>query len=97
MKSRASILSMTSSAMEAACQIAGGAVALSRELGVTVGAVNHWRTGVRPFPFERCVQIERITAGRVRRWDLRPDDWDRVWPELIGAPGAPKIKRSATA
>lgn len=22
-------------------------------------------------------------------WDLRPDDWHRIWPELIGAEGAP--------
>ena len=26
--------------------------------------------------------IERITAGAVTRRDLRPDDWQRVWPEL---------------
>lgn len=80
---------MTSSAMDTACAIVGGAEALARELEVTVGAVNHWRTGVRPVPYKRCVQIEHVTAGRVRRWDLRPADWHRVWPELIGAPGAP--------
>ena len=22
-------------------------------------------------------------------WDLRPSDWHRIWPELIGSPGAP--------
>ena len=26
--------------------------------------------------------IERITDGAVTRRDLRPDDWQRVWPEL---------------
>lgn len=24
-------------------------------------------------------------------WDLRPDDWHRIWPELIGADGAPPV------
>ncbi len=25
------------------------------------------------------------------RWDLRPNDWHLIWPELIGTDGAPKI------
>lgn len=36
----------------------------------------------------------------VRRWELRPDDWYRIWPELIGAEGAPSVpgvKRSSAA
>ena len=36
-----------------------------------------------------AVGIEAATAGAVRRWDLRPDDWHRIWPELIGTDGAP--------
>ena len=24
-------------------------------------------------------------------WDLRPNDWHRIWPELIGADGAPEV------
>lgn len=35
--------------------------------------------------------IERQSAGVVRRWDLRPDDWHRVWPELVGVEGAPPV------
>lgn len=38
-----------------------------------------------------CVDIERETELVVRRWDLRPKDWHRIWPELIGADGAPPI------
>ena len=30
------------------------------------------------------------SGGTVKRWDLRPDDWHRIWPELIGADGAPE-------
>lgn len=32
---------------------------------------------------ELCVRIEVTTERAVRRWDLRPDDWHRIWPELI--------------
>lgn len=37
-----------------------------------------------------AVELERATAGNVRRWDLRPNDWHRIWPELIG-PKAPPV------
>lgn len=40
-----------------------------------------------------CVSVERHSGQLVRRWDLR-DDWHEIWPELIGALGAPKIKRA---
>jgi DNA-binding transcriptional regulator YdaS (Cro superfamily) len=38
-----------------------------------------------------AVGIEQATTRAVRRWDLRPDDWHRIWPELIGAEGAPAV------
>lgn len=38
-----------------------------------------------------CVLIEQATNAIVRRWDLRPDDWHRIWPELIGSDGAPEV------
>ena len=47
--------------------------------------------GRRPAPPELCVLVERATDREVRRWDLRPDDWHRIWPELIGAEGAPDV------
>ena len=40
---------------------------------------------------ELCVSIELATQGAVRRWDLRPTDWHRIWPELVGVDGAPVI------
>lgn len=52
--------------------------------------------GRRPSP-EYCVAIERATSFRVRRWDLRPDDWHRIWPELIGSKGAPRVPQKARA
>jgi DNA-binding transcriptional regulator YdaS (Cro superfamily) len=44
--------------------------------------------GVRPAPAEKCYALERACDHHVRRWDLRPNDWHRIWPELIGAAGA---------
>jgi len=33
-------------------------------------------------PIARCLAIERATSGAVTRRDLRPDDWQDIWPEL---------------
>ena len=44
---------------------------------------------------ELCVTLEKNSGGAVRRWDLRPDDWHLIWPELIGADGAPEIQVKA--
>lgn len=38
-----------------------------------------------------CSAIEQATERRVCRWDLRPDDWHRIWPELIGLVDAPAL------
>jgi DNA-binding transcriptional regulator YdaS (Cro superfamily) len=32
---------------------------------------------------ELCVLLELATGGAVTRRDLRPDDWHRIWPELV--------------
>lgn len=40
--------------------------------------------------------IERATGFAVRRWDLCPDEWHLIWPELIGTPGAPGIPAIAS-
>jgi len=67
---------------------------LREAVGVKSDAqVRQWQHGYadrQPSP-EYCVAIERATDGAVRRWDLRPDDWHRIWPELIGADGAPSV------
>lgn len=45
--------------------------------------------GVRPCATDLAVSIERESGHAVRRWELRPEDWYRHWPELIGTNGAP--------
>jgi len=43
-----------------------------------------------------CAQIELQTSRAVRRWDLRPQDWHRIWTELVGHPDAPAVPCAAT-
>ena len=54
--------------------------------------------GVRKAHPALAREIEsECAAGAVRRWDLRPDDWHRIWPELIGAEGAPDVPTAQEA
>ena len=39
----------------------------------------------------KCVQVEAALEGELRRWDLRPNDWHEIWPELIDLDGAPTV------
>lgn len=60
----------------------GRQVALAAYVKVRPSVVAAWVSMRRPIPIERCVAIERATAGAVTRQDLRPDDWRDIWPEL---------------
>jgi DNA-binding transcriptional regulator YdaS (Cro superfamily) len=66
-------------------------IELARAIGVPPPLISQWRNGVRPVPVGRCTSIEQATNGAVRRWHLRPSDWWLIWPELIGADGAPAV------
>jgi len=50
-----------------------------------------WTSGVREFPPEHCVTIEIKSNGRITRKELRPSDWQAIWPELIATDGAPAV------
>ena len=67
----------------------GRSLAIAQALGVTPPVVSDWVTGKKGVPLERCVQIERATNGEVRRQDLRPVDWQDIWPELAQAHANP--------
>lgn len=60
----------------------GSQTQLARAIGVQPQLIWQWSTEVRKVPIERCVAIERATNGAVTRQDLRPDDWQDIWPEL---------------
>ena len=71
----------------------GAASALARDLGISrvyLSQLAARQDDRVPSP-ELCVLIERACARRVMRWNLRPDDWHLIWPELIGADGAPAV------
>ena len=68
--------------IDRACEVIGSQKALAVILCVKPATVSQWRNGIRPIPIERCPDIERATEGAVTRRDLRPDDWQRIWPEL---------------
>jgi DNA-binding transcriptional regulator YdaS (Cro superfamily) len=57
---------------------------LASMLNVSGSLVTQWASG-KAVSAERCTEIERATGGAVTRRDLRPDDWHRIWPELVTA------------
>lgn len=68
--------------IQAACDAAGGQAALAKAIHMSPVVVNQWVRGMRPVPVRHCWAIERATSGAVTRRDLRPDDWQDIWPEL---------------
>ena len=77
-------------AIDRAIEAAGGVAALAAAIGVSASAPSMWRSRLNVPPLH-CAAIEAATNGAVTRRDLRPDDWHRIWPELIGTDGAPAI------
>ena len=68
-----------------AVDIVGGAEKMARALGVSMQSVYFWRSGQRGLPIEHGAAIERLTNGQVTRQELWPEDWQRIWPELVCA------------
>ena len=70
-------------ALQRAAQIVGGQAALAEKLGFKDRRnVWPWFNRDRDVPVEHCTAIERITDGAVTRQELRPNDWQAIWPEL---------------
>lgn len=65
--------------------------AFAGRCGTSLGHLRNCSNGYRPCAPELAVSIERESARAVRRWDVRPEDWYRIWPELIGTEGAPAV------
>jgi DNA-binding transcriptional regulator YdaS (Cro superfamily) len=69
----------------------GTAAELARVLQVSPVMVSQWASGPkRPEP-KRCRAIVDFFGGAIALWHLRPDDWHLIWPELVGAQGAPDV------
>ncbi len=65
-----------------AAKIVGGLSKLASMVGVSAPTMYEWKTSARPVPIARCLSIEQATKGEVTRRDLRPNDWQHIWPEL---------------
>lgn len=85
------------SALKLAIKSAGSQAALAALIGVKQQHVWNWLNRGGPVPPEHCAAIQTATKGAVTRWDLRPDDWHRIWPELVGAEGAPAVPAEENA
>ena len=69
--------------LDKAIDIAQGVSKLADQIGVGQSVVSNWRkrgTLIEPL---LCTRIEKATRGAVRRQDLRPADWQEIWPELM--------------
>ncbi len=49
------------------------------------------RSSGQKFSWERCIQIEKASKGKVTRKDLR-DDWHVLWPDLTDEDIAESIR-----
>lgn len=74
-------------AAQKAAELLGGNFALAKVCGVSPQAVSQWVKGTRPISERRCVAIEKATKRAVTRQELRPDDWQEIWPELANPEG----------
>ncbi|AMM23194.1 transcriptional regulator [Variovorax sp. PAMC 28711] len=63
----------------------GNGVALAAALSIPASYLSQMASGNRSVSPERAVAIEKATDGAVSRRDLRPDDWQAIWPELVEA------------
>jgi len=61
-------------------------MALAKFIGVPPSFVSKMCSGEKSIPAEHCKTIERFSAGQVSCQEMRPDDWDKYWPELAPSP-----------
>lgn len=62
----------------------------ARAINVSAALLHQWIEGIRPVAIQHCPAIEKQTGGKVTRKELRPDDWHKIWPELVHAPAPPR-------
>jgi DNA-binding transcriptional regulator YdaS (Cro superfamily) len=77
----------------------GGTASLARRLRISTASVSEMRKNGIPEgrKIELGADIERATHGLTRRWHLRPNDWFRIWPELVGSEDAPEVPEEGGA
>jgi DNA-binding transcriptional regulator YdaS (Cro superfamily) len=68
--------------------------AFAKRCGTSKGHLQNVMNGHAPLAPIVCVAVERESAGAVTRKELRPDDWQKIWPELAQTPAT--IEQPAT-
>jgi len=81
--------------IERAAQIVGGLTKLADIAGVSVPTAHEWKTQKRPVPIARCVAVSNATHGQVTLKELRPNDWQQIWPELDSQPNPQQQQAAA--
>jgi hypothetical protein len=77
-----------------AVRLLGGPVRTAERLKVErYQTVQSWVK--HQIPAVYCPQIVLELGNEVKLWELRPDDWYRYWPSLVGTDGAPAVPESA--
>ncbi len=76
----------------------GGPAAVSGRLGIKAPSVHGWMTGKHGIPDSRLIELgaDIEATGLYTRKQLRPNDWQQIWPELAAA-AAPMVEVIATA
>lgn len=64
---------------------------LAERLGLSEPYLYQCLTGRRDMDPGEAMSLEIRSGGELKRWSLRQRDWFRIWPELIGAEGAPAV------
>lgn len=59
--------------------------AFAKRCGTSIGYLRKALSTNQPLGPALCVSIERESNRSVTRQDLRPDDWQSLWPELAQA------------
>lgn len=75
-------------ALSKAIEISGGVTRLAVAIGVGPNVVSNWRAR-QQVPADKCLAIERATAGMVTAHQLRPD--------IFGLPPRHSAKRKGAA
>jgi DNA-binding transcriptional regulator YdaS (Cro superfamily) len=83
------------SPIQRACNAVGGQSCLAELLEVNPAFVNQWVKGRRKVPAAYCPAIETFSHGAATKQELRPDDWQKYWPELASQSNTQKLQAAS--
>lgn len=68
--------------LEQAVREAGGITVVATRVGVSPQALGNW-IGRGRVPVVQCAALVDALEGRISKSDLRPEDWQSIWPEHV--------------